>query len=282
MSLINTAYKFTNLVSNCVFSLFVIKKNIDLFSDGIKILEPHINKEVLNIKNETQSNLVLDAIYGVIITFINIFAKDNHHLRVVSISIFDFIKKYMNFLGHNLELDKLVNLEYEVHMYILILIPIILITIFIYYIIPNLTRLSKRVFSQRLNRVDRIKYNLLAQKLLTYTSIKKKIRFLLVIVDYISQHQTQTLHTYEYWNNIIKDIFKYPIEINSINKFLLKLSREIPNECVEHIKNRIRYNEILSPFVQINGPGTGDVFERRYETDNFKNSYLQLLKKINI
>ena len=130
MSLINTAYKFTNLVSNCVFSLFVIEKNINVFSDEIKILESHINREVLNTQNETQSNLVLDAIYGIIVTVINIFAKDKHHLRVVSISIFEFIKKYMNFLGHNLELDKLVNLEYGVHMYILILIPIILINKF--------------------------------------------------------------------------------------------------------------------------------------------------------
>ena len=281
MSLINTAYKFTNLVSDCVFSLFVIEKNRKVFSDGIKTLESHINREVLNTQNETQSNLVLDAIYGIIVTVINIFAKDKHHLRVVSISIFEFIKKYMNFLGHNLELDKLVNLEYGVHMYILILIPIILITIFIYYIIPNLTRLS-RVFGQRLNRVDRLKYNLLAQKLLTYTSIKKKIRFLLVIVDYISQHQIQAPHTYEYWNDIIKNIFSLPIRRNSINKFLLKLSKEIPNECIEHIKNRIRYNEILSPFMQIRGSGIGDteIFERRHEIEDFNNNYLKLLKII--
>ena len=277
MSLINIMYKLTGLVINCVSLQSVIKTNTAVFSNEINRLESHINKEVLS----TQGKLVLDDIGEIIITYINIFEKDNHLLRIISTPIFEFIKKYMNLLGqHNLDLDKLINFQYNFHIYIYILLPIILLLLLLFIPLICTVNTCKKVFSQRLNRLDRSRYKLLADQLLTYTSIKKKIRFLLVIVDYILQHQTQTQRTYEYWNDIIKNIFSLPVRRNSINKFLLKLSKEIPRECIEHIKNRIRYNEILSPFVQINGSGTGDVFERRHETENFKNSYLQLLKII--
>ena len=280
----------TAIFSNTI-SLFKLGEDRELFANQTEILKLNINKEMHDNKIQKHTEHLFTPIDEVFKTFIHIYCRNNPFLAQICIGIYTIIKYCVQKLGYNLaklEYNKLINFEYNFGIYISILLPIILIILIILIIIfisckvPRLVRTSKKVFDQRLNKVDRLKYNLLAQKLLTYTSIKKKIRFLLVIVDYISQHQTQAPHTYEYWNDIIKNIFSLPIRRNSINKFLLKLSKDIPNECIEHIQNRIRYNEILSPFMQIRGPGIGDteIYERRQDTEDFNNNYLKLLKII--